>query len=65
MSWKIKAIEDSKGNDIFIGDVLNVTDATGVTKQIPVETIALPNGMLFVNGTFVDMTGEMEMGQEN
>jgi hypothetical protein len=65
MSWKIKAIEDNKGNDIFLGDILNVKDSTDNVQQITVHTIAIPNGMLFINGTFVDMTGEMEMGQEN
>lgn len=64
MTWKIKAIVDGNGNDLYLGDILKVKDKDGKETTITVQTIAMPNGMLFINGLLADIAG-LEKDQEN
>lgn len=53
--WHINSIADDYGNDIYIGDTLNITDSVGKVHEVVVTKLALKDGMLFVNNTLIDI----------
>lgn len=50
MTWKIKAIINEKGEDLYLGDVVNLGG-----EQKEVVSINIINGMLIINGMIIDI----------
>lgn len=50
MKWKIKAIINEEGQDLYLGDVVNLGG-----DQEEVTSINLINGMLIINGKVIDV----------
>lgn len=50
MTWKIKAIINENGEDLYLGDVVNLGG-----EQTEVTSINLINGMLLINGLVIDV----------
>lgn len=53
--WHINSIADNEGHDVFVGGTLSITDNEGSEHQIVVDSIALKDGMLFVNNILLDI----------
>lgn len=50
MTWKIKAIINDKGEDLYLGDIVNLGG-----EQKEVISINIINGMLIINGMIIDI----------
>lgn len=50
MNWKIKAIVNEQGEDLYLGDVVLLGE-----KEEEVISINLINGMLIINGQVIDV----------
>ena len=50
MNWKIKAIINENGEDLYLGDIVNLGGETTT-----VTSINLINGMLLINGLVIDV----------
>lgn len=50
MNWKIKAIVNEQGEDLYLGDVVLLGE-----KEEEVTSINLINGMLIINGQVIDV----------
>lgn len=57
MKWRILAIVNDQGQDLYVGDTINLG---GEMQEI--NTINLINGMLIINGMVIDVE---KMGSED